>query len=64
MAIMEWKMNRTIACAYDMQWLTEYSERVPRFVGYATCLDLKRREFQLSCARVESGRVEVQWLRI
>jgi hypothetical protein len=63
-AIMEWKTNRSSCSPYDIRWLKAYSERVPGFVGYATCLDLTAREFRLACARVESGKVNLEWLRL
>ena len=64
MAIMEWKANRGSISLDDIGWLESYSKRRPSFVGFATCLDLKAREFRLACARVESGHANRDWLRL
>lgn len=64
LAIMEWKANHSRVSSYDVDWLTAYSKNLPTFIGYAICLDLKKRNFRLSCTRVQHQNVQHGWLVI
>ncbi|MBN2387689.1 MAG: hypothetical protein JXB85_11780 [Anaerolineales bacterium] len=62
LAILEWKANQAHVAANDVAWLTTFSAGRPGFVGYAICLDLKKRTFRLSCTRIQSEKVRPEWL--
>ncbi|MDZ7337874.1 MAG: hypothetical protein ONB30_04985 [candidate division KSB1 bacterium] len=61
-AILEWKANQPQVSADDVAWLLAFSAKCPTFVGYAICLDLKQRNFRLSCTRVQQQKVQNEWL--
>jgi hypothetical protein len=60
--IMEWKANKSVVSADDVRWLQSYSTQLPDFVGYAVCLDLLKRSFELSCSRICKGKVISNWI--
>ena len=62
MAVLEWKANQDRIYAKDIAWLVAFSSSRPNFVGYAICLDLEKRNFRLSCTRVQQQRVQQAWL--
>lgn len=62
MAILEWKANQPRVYANDVAWLVAFSANRPDFIGYAICLDLQRRNFRLSCTRVQNESVYSEWL--
>jgi len=69
LAIMEWKVFRPTTrapslSAYDLNWLTRFSQGRPDFVGYAVWLDLARRGSRLTAARVHDAAVEASWLQM
>jgi hypothetical protein len=70
LAIQEWKVyrlpsSRAIMSSKDIDWLAQYAKHCPSaFVGYAISLDLLHREFRLSVTRIESNRIQDQWLRV
>lgn len=61
-AIMEWKVNCQQVCGDDVAWLVAFSAGRPQFTGYAVCLDLKHRNFRLSCTRVHDTNADSEWL--
>lgn len=62
--IMEWKINKPKVSSYDVRWLQAFSLGRRDFVGYALCIDRKRRNFALNCTRVYDGQAEPEWLLI
>jgi hypothetical protein len=62
LAILEWKANQPQVSVDDIAWLSAFSAKRPTFTGYAVCLDLKQRNFRLSCSRVQQQRVQRGWL--
>jgi len=62
MAVLEWKANQDRVYAKDVEWLVAFSAGRPNFIGYAICLDLKKRNFRLSCTRVQNHVIEQAWL--
>jgi len=61
-AILEWKTNTTVISKRDVEWLSAFSQLAPNFVGYAVSLDLKHRNFRLSCARIYQRKIIYDWL--
>ena len=61
-AILEWKANCTQVSTNDVTWLSAFSVNRSNFTGYAVSLDLKQRNFRLSCTRVRRQRVQPEWL--
>ena len=61
-AILEWKANQPQVYADDVAWLVAFSASRPDFTGYAICLDLQRRNFRLSCTRVQNESAYSEWL--
>lgn len=61
-AVLEWKANESQVSARDIKWLTAFSKGRPKFVGYAICLDLEKRNFRLKCVRVQEEEVQPDWL--
>jgi hypothetical protein len=61
-AILEWKVNERQVSGYDVDWLSKFSRDLDAFVGYAVCLDLRQRNFRLSCTRVHRGEAQPEWL--
>jgi len=62
MAILEWKAHKDQGYAEDIAWLAAFSYGRPEFTGYAICLDLKQRNFRLSCTRIQDKKVYPEWL--
>ncbi|MBX3303515.1 MAG: hypothetical protein KF693_14970 [Nitrospira sp.] len=62
MAVLEWKANQDRVYVKDVEWLVAFSSGRPNFVGYAICLDLEKRNFRLSCTRVQQQVVQQAWL--
>lgn len=54
-AVVEFKVNDHEKCAPDIQWLTEYTQKYPRVLGYSVCGFLKK-DRGVSFVRVSNGR--------
>jgi hypothetical protein len=64
-SILEWKHNEGVVCAYDVDWLREFSAGVDDFIGYAVSTNHGRpNSFRLSCTRVYRGDAQPEWLLI
>jgi hypothetical protein len=64
-SIIEWKHNEGDVCAYDVQWLAEFSSAAPDFVGYAvSTIPCSGRGIRLSCTRIHQGQALAGWLVI
>ena len=61
-AVLEWKANQSQVSSNDVIWLKAFSKGHQDFTGYAICLDLKQRDFRLSCTRVKDGQAQSDWL--
>ncbi len=69
LAVLEWKVFRPTTrpatfSKYDLNWLVQFSQRRPNFVGYAVMLDLAHRGSRFAAARVSEGSVDADWLRL
>jgi hypothetical protein len=62
LAVLEWKTNEPNISADDVKWLLALSAKSPEFIGYAICVDLSKRNFRLTCTRIQSKSVKKDWL--
>lgn len=63
-SIIEWKHNVSAKSDYDKQWLIQFSQAAPGFVGYRVTTELKDGPFELCCDRVQDGEVQEGWLKL
>lgn len=61
LAVIEWKANMPSIYGPDVEWLKAFTGRWPGTVGYAITVDLQRRQFLMSCTRVEAGVSQPDW---
>lgn len=68
--IMEWKTigfggannNKLFkVSANDVKWLERFSAGLSNFIGYATCLDIGKEKYRLSCTRIFKGASQEKW---
>jgi hypothetical protein len=64
LSVIEWKHNEPAVYEHDVQWLTQFSESRPNFVGYAVCSNRPARGFVLSCTRVALGERQDRWFHL
>ena len=60
--VIEMKFNQAAVSGYDVDWLKAFSSQKDKFIGYALCIDKKRRNFGLTCTRVHNGIAKPDWL--
>lgn len=61
-ALLEWKINKSVPYEPDVKWLEEYTTENPRCVGYAVGVNQdKAGQFSVGVTRVACGKREDDW---